>query len=497
MKAILPDKKKRQLGFKDGLAAGFGLLLLILLGGMGLAGAPNGSGRATSQQEGRSAAIRPIESLSSAFERVAKVVEPSVVNVSAEQVVEGHALQDLFGGANPFGFFFDQPRDLRQKSLGSGFIVDPRGYILTNHHVVNNASKIKVRMQDGRELRGTVVGTDPQTDLAVIKVDASNLPVLKLAAADEVQVGQWVLAFGSPFGLEQTMTAGIISAKGRFIGSGSYDNFLQTDAAINPGNSGGPLVNLEGEVVGINTMILSQSGGFQGVGLAIPATMASSIYPQLIRSGKVTRGWLGVSIQELTPELAKGFNVKPDRGVLIAHVEPDSPAAKAGLRPGDIVLEYNGRKTDSPRDLSMAVAESKVGSPARLTLLRGNQTVSMSVLVSEKPAEMMARTEPPREPRAPAEGGKLGLTVVDIEAGLARQLNLPSTGGALVTDVVTGSPADEGGVQPGDLITEINGKPVRNSAELESAARNLQSGSTVLLRVIREGQNRFLAFELF
>ena len=296
----------------------------------------------------------PLESLSTAFENAAKVVEPSVVNISTEQIIHNSGMSPdqfggMFGGENPFGFLFNQPRDLKQKSLGSGFIVDSRGYILTNDHVVKDATKIKVKLQDGRELPGTVVGMDPMTDLAVIKVDASNLPVLKLANSDHVKVGEWVLAFGSPFGLDETMTAGIISAKGRNLYSSNYDNFLQTDAAINPGNSGGPLVNLSGEVIGINTMILSQSGAFQGVGLAIPATTADNIYPQLIKNGKVTRGWLGVGIQEMTPELAKSFNMKTDEGVLVSEVEPNSPAAKAGLHSGDVILEYNGKETKTPR----------------------------------------------------------------------------------------------------------------------------------------------------
>jgi serine protease Do len=344
------------------------------------------------------------------------------------------------------------------------------------------------------------VGTDDNTDLAVIKVNASNLPVLKLAGSDQVKVGEWVLAFGSPFGLEQTMTAGIISAKGRYIGSGNYDNFLQTDAAINPGNSGGPLVNLNGEVVGINTMILSQSGGFQGVGLAIPAAMADNVYRQLIQSGKVTRGWLGVGIQEITPELAKSFNLSKPEGVLVSQIEPDSPAAKAGLRPEDVILEYNGKETKTRRDLSMAVADTKVGVPAKLKISRGGRTMNLDVAIGERPVEQVqARADEPEDKntqQSSQQRGKIGVEVKNVSADVARQLNLKSTSGVLVTNVQPGSPADEGGLEPGDVIREINHKPVNNATDLQAETRNLKAGSTVLLNIVRQGQTFFVAFDL-
>jgi serine protease Do len=501
MKTTSLENKAKKLGFRHGLALGMGLLLVMLGGALGFVGArESGSGSPPADVKSASAPVTPLDGLSAAFERVGKVVEASVVNISTEQIVHSNGMPEdpfggMFGGNSPFGFFFNQPKDRRQRSLGSGFIVDPRGYILTNNHVVKDATKIKVKLQDGRELPGKVVGTDPQTDLAVVKVEASNLPVLRLANSDQVKVGEWVLAFGSPFGLEHTMTAGIISAKGRYIGSGNYDNFLQTDAAINPGNSGGPLVNLNGEVVGINTMILSQSGGFQGVGLAIPAAMADNVYRQLIESGKVTRGWLGVGIQEVTPELAKSFNLKTPEGVLISQVEPNSPAAKAGLLSEDIILEYNGKETKTPRDLSMAVADTKVGVPAKLKVLRDGRTLNMDVAVGEKPAER-AEAKPSNNEEQSTEHAKLGVSVQNVDRENAQQLNLKSTNGALVTDVASGSPADEGGVQPGDVIREINHKQVNDVRDLQSAIGGLRSGSTVLLSVVRQGQTLFLAFDL-
>jgi len=498
MKSSLLEKYAPKLGFKHGLAVG--LLLLMLGGGLGYVKTVSSAGSPPPAQTNNSVSTMPVDSLSTAFERVAKIVEPSVVNISTEQVIQSSEMPrdpfgGMFGGDRPFGFFFDQPRDMTQRSLGSGFIVDPRGYILTNNHVVKDATKIKVRLQDGRELSGKVVGTDPETDLAVIKVEAGNLPVLKLADSDQVKVGEWVLAFGSPFGLEQTMTAGIISAKGREGIGGNYDNYLQTDAAINPGNSGGPLVNLRGEVIGINTMILSQSGAFQGVGLAIPATMADNIYPQLIQSGKVTRGWLGVSIQQITPELAKSFDLKTPEGVLVAQVEPTSPAAKAGIHSGDVILEYNGKQTKTPRDLSIAVADTKVGIPAKLKVVRDGRTLAMDVAVGERPSELAAATRSESRPEK-AEHAKLGVTVEDVDSNMARQLKLPSASGALVTDVQAGSPADEGDLRPGDVIREINRKPINNAVDLQTVVRNLKDKSTVLLTIVRQGQTRFLAFDL-
>ncbi len=486
--------KTRRLGFSHGFALGLGMLILLLGGALGFV-AKNEASTSTAPINKASAAIL-VDQLSDAFEQVAKQVEPGVVNISTEQIVHSDGTPDPFGGMfgenSPFRYF-DHPRDMKQKSLGSGFVVDPRGYILTNDHVVKNATKIKAKLQDGRELEGTVVGTDPQTDLAVIKVKAEDLPTLKLASSDQVKVGQWVLAFGSPFGLEQTMTAGIISAKGREI-NGNFDNFLQTDAAINPGNSGGPLVNLQGEVVGINTMILSESGGFQGVGLAIPATMANRVYTQLISNGKVTRGWLGVVIQELTPGLAKSFNMPNTNGVLVSQVEPNGPAAKAGIRPEDIILELNGTETKNPRELSAAVADSKIGAPAKVKLMRDGKQMTLDVPIGQKPVERAENVQPDSDSNP--QHAKLGLAVQNVDPETSKQFKLPSLGGALVTDVQSGGPADEGGVQPGDIIRSLNRKPVNNVSDLQAVTKDLKNGSTVLLNVLRNGQSLFLTFDL-
>ena len=485
-------------GFRQGFASGLGVLILVLGGALGFVGARE-TGHPAYDTSKTAISSTPLTDLSKSFESLAKQVEPAVVNISTEQIIHSASspMQDpfseFFGGNSPFGDLFSQaPHDMKQHSLGSGFVVDPRGYILTNDHVVKNASKIKVKLQGGRTLDATVVGTDPQTDLAVLQIKASNLPTLQLAGTDQVKVGEWVLAFGSPFGLEETMTAGIISAKGRVIGAGPYDNFLQTDAAINPGNSGGPLVDLNGQVVGINTMILSESGGFQGIGLAIPADLAENVYHQLVTNGKVTRGWLGVHIQDLTPELAKSFKLEPSKGVLVAQVDSDSPAAKAGLQSGDVIIDYNGKEIHSSRDLSLAVAETKVGVPAELRVLRDGTEMTLRVSIGERPDDLAQSGSAPTE----EQHGKLGITVQNITPDLAGQMNLSSRQGVVVTEVRPGSPADDGGVRSGDVIREINRNVVRNAADLQATVRNLKKGDTVLLRVEREGQTLYLAFDL-
>jgi serine protease Do len=423
-------------------------------------------------------------------------VEGAVVNINTEQVVST-AAQDpfswFFGDESPFGQ--QTPRSRTQRSLGSGFIVDPSGYVLTNNHVVERASRIKVRLNDGRQLDGTVVGTDPHTDLAVLQIKADRLPTLKLAGGDDIQVGDWVLAFGSPFGLEHTMTAGIISATGRVIGAGPYDNFLQTDAAINPGNSGGPLVNLRGEAVGINTVIFSRSGGFEGVGFAIPVSLARGVYSQLTTTGKVTRGWLGVTLQEMTPELAQAFGLKEGRGVVVAEVEPGSPAARAGIQSGDVLVTYNGEPIENARDLSLAVAETKVGSSSRVMLYRAGRPMELQLRVAERPGdpEELARAGTPSS----EEPGRLGITLAELTPEMASRMNLSARdGGVVIAEVRPGSPADSAGLRPGDVVREVNRRVVKSAAEVVSAVKGLGQGSSVLLRIERQGTTQYVAMQI-
>jgi len=318
------------------------------------------------------------------------------------------------------------------------------------------------------------------------------MPSLKLATADDVAVGDWVAAFGSPFGLDQTMTAGIISAKGRVIGSGYYHSFLQTDAAINAGNSGGPLVNLKGEVIGINTTAGNRGRGFNGIGFAIPASTARKVYEQLVKSGKITRGWIGVRIQEITPEIAKSFGVAGVSAALVADVAPDGPAARAGLRSGDLILEFDHRLIQKAHDLLSSIASAQIGSNAPVKIIRNGRELSLEVSIGERPS---AVAELFRSPGGNGRG-RLGITVENVTPEVQDAMHLSSRKGVLVIEVAPGSPADTGGVMPGDVIHAINRTPVAGATDLISVMRELDENSTVLLRLERLGKMIYLAFQL-
>ena len=335
------------------------------------------------------------------FVSLAKRLRPVVVNVSTTQVSEGRdqpQFGDPFGQNDPSNEFWrrffgapSQPGPYRQKSLGSGFIIDRDGSILTNNHVVENAQKIVVKLADGQEYEAKVVGRDPKTDIAVIKINAKgNLPVASLGDSDRLEVGEWVMAIGNPFGLDNTVTSGIVSAKGRHIGQGPYDNFIQTDASINPGNSGGPLINLSGEVVGINTAIFSRTGGNIGIGFAIPTNLVKELLPQLKGKGKVTRGYLGVAIQKVTPEIAESLGMDSARGALVSNVSKDGPAEKAGVKVGDVILEFDGREVTGSTDLPILVARTAVNKKVRLKVLRDKKEATLTAAVGELKEEKVA-----------------------------------------------------------------------------------------------------------
>ena len=430
------------------------------------------------------------------FTDLAGMVRPGVVYIQVVKKVKNvdfgfHQFSGSpFGDQNPFGDFFgpffegNPPREFKQRGVGSGFIMSKEGYILTNNHVVQDADEIKVKLANGKEYNGKVVGRDLKTDLALVKIDgASDLHPLKLGNSDDLKVGSWVLAVGSPFGLEQTVTAGIVSAKGRVIGSGPYDSFIQTDASINPGNSGGPLVNMNGEVVGINTAILAEG---RGIGFAIPINMAKEISSQLQEKGHVTRGWLGVSIQGITPELAKSLGLKENRGALVAQVVPGSPAEKAGIEQGDVIVGFDGKDVADSKDLPRIVATTPFGKDVSVKLLRDGKVMDRQVKVGEM-EEKGAKVS-----RSPASNKSLGITVQNLTPEIAKQLGVKKETGVVVTGIEPGSPAEEAGIQTGDVIQQVNRKPVKNVddfAQKVDAAKNQES----ILLLLQRGQNNFFA----
>ena len=428
------------------------------------------------------------------FAKVAETIKPAVINVNTVTRSGGSGpvgrtpFEEFFGEEFFRRFFGDVPERIPQRSLGSGVIVDASGVALTNAHVVEKASDIEVVTLDGSKHKAKVVGIDKKTDLAVLRLDdgKGSFPYARLGDSEKMQVGDWVIAVGSPFGLQATVTAGIISAKARQLNQGPFDDFLQTDAAINPGNSGGPLVNMQGEVIGINTAIVA---GGSGIGFAIPSAMAKKIYSELLAKGRVARGWLGVSIQQLTPELTKSFGAKDNKGVLISDVLPDSPASKAGLQPGDILLEFEGKKVDAPGDLQRAVGLTTPGHDAKLKVWRDRAEKTVDIKIGEAPDEREAQQRP-----APRAQSMLGLEVRPITPEVARQLNLRSSDGVVVVRVEEDSAALEAGVQRGDVIREINRQRIRSLADFERLTKDVKEGDRLTVLLQRGQSSLFVAF---
>ncbi|GAK60924.1 protease Do [Candidatus Vecturithrix granuli] len=427
------------------------------------------------------------QGLSQTFRDVAKAVSPAVVYISTEQTMQMSEQYQQFFNDEFFRRFFGVPeqREYKQHALGSGFIVEPDGYILTNNHVVEHADKIRVTLPDKREFDAKVVGTDPKSDVAVIKIDGKDLPVAPLGDSAAAAVGDWVLAIGTPFGLSQTVTAGIISAEGRAnIGIVDYEDFIQTDAAINPGNSGGPLVNINGEVIGINTAIFSQSGGYQGIGFAIPINMAKHIMQSLMTHGKVVRGWLGVMIQPLTPEIAKSFGLKEATGALVGDVTKDSPADKAGIKRGDVIIALNGQAVDTPTTLRNLVAQTEIQKSVPVTIIRNGAEQTLQVSIGEQPASSQA------EAATSEIEDQFGLKVQELTADIAKQLGYMDEKGVVIVAVKAGSPAQEIGLRPGDLIKEINRQPITSLADYQKVMAGLEKDQGLLL-LVRRGDNTY------
>ena len=425
---------------------------------------------------------------------LARALKPAVVNISTKRVEEGwRPPESPFGQNDPFNQFFapffrGAPRRT-VRSLGSGFAINSAGFVVTNNHVVDGATEIRVTLADGREFSAKVLGRDPKTDIALLKVEATGLPVIPLGDSTRLEVGEPVMAIGNPFGLEQTVTTGIVSATGRVIGEGPYDDFIQTDASINPGNSCGPLINAQGQAVGINAAIVSRSGGSVGIGFAIPINLAKPVLTQLAASGHVVRGYLGVTIQRVTTDLAKSFNLPDAHGALVTSVAEGGPARGAGLRPGDVIVEYDGRRLARSDELPRLVGETLLGRDVPLTVVRDGKTLTLRA--------MIVKLAEPEEQRTAQTGGRpsLGIAVQTVTRELAAQLGLPAQQGVLVSGVEDGSPAASAGVQPGDVIAEIDKKPVQSVDDLERELAGVRPGAPVLFFVHRNGGDLYIAVE--
>ncbi len=441
------------------------------------------------------AGVVPMQSLAP----LVKALKPGVVNIYTTSVVRQRIVRRSPGGNDPFEEFFrrfgeGQGEESRRQSLGSGFLINPKGYAITNNHVVEGASEIKVRLVDGREFEAEVVGRDAKTDIALLKLrvpgggEVKDLPFVFLGDSDKLEVGDFVLAAGNPFGLDHSVSLGIVSAKERVIGAGPYDDFIQTDAAINPGNSGGPLFNTRGEVVGVNTAIVGQ-----GIGFAVPVNMLKVLLPQLLTKGRIVRGWLGVSIQDVTPELAKTLKIDRARGALVADVVRKSPAEVSGLKAGDVVVGLNGKSIDTYNQLSREIAFLPPGTVVQLALLRDGKARTLDVKIGLRPEDDDGGAEePPAE--ASATSDKLGITVVPLNAQRAARLGIEF--GVQVASVKPDGAAARAGARPGDVLVELQRRPIRTLQDYQETLATLKPGDLALLRLQRENASSYIAVKV-
>ena len=442
-------------------------------------------------------------SLSQAFAATAKSAMPAVVSITVEKTIDAAPTmgsEDQSQYNNPFGPFGDDflrkffggrlpqmrsPRRYLERGQGSGFIISEDGYILTNNHVVGDVDKMTVALQDGRTFNDAkVIGTDPDSEVALIKIEGNNFPMLPLGDSDRMQVGDWVIAIGNPFGLTETVTVGVISAVGRSnVHIAAYEDFIQTDAAINPGNSGGPLINLDGRAIGINTAIASESGGYMGIGFAIPINMARTIEEQLKKNGRVIRGYLGLYGQDVTPSIVELLKLPQPKGVVVAQVEDGSPAATAGLKTADVILEMNGKKIESYDAFRNEIATMAPGTKIQLTVAREGKVSQVALTLGERPSGMaQAKQTPPESPQT-----SLGVQVQNLSRDMAQQFGYQPGTGVIVSAVVPGSPADDAGVEPGDLITAVNGQAVTSVDQFRKAVSEAKNQKKALL-LIRRGE---------
>jgi len=424
------------------------------------------------------------------FSPIVERVLPAVVNIRTTQIVRENPLMDFFDRDDPFYQFFKRyfgeiPHEYQQKSLGSGFIISSDGYILTNNHVISRATRIRVKLlYTGEVYDAKVVGSDPKTDVALLKIKASRkLPTVALGDSDNIKVGDWVLAVGNPFGLNGTVTWGIISAKGRVIGQGPYDHFLQTDAAINPGNSGGPLVDMNGKVVGINTAIVASG---QGIGFAVPINIAKKLIPQL-KKGNIVRGWLGVLVQNVAPDMVKFFKLPDTSGAIVSQVVKGSPADRAGIEEGDVIIEYNGKKVNSATDLPYLVAFTTPGETVNIKIVRDGREIIKHVTIGKKPKKIALERE---------KESRLGITVANITPYVKEEYNLKIDNGVVITDVREGSIAYLSGLKKGDVIIEVNRKKVKDVADFNEKIKKALKKKIILFLINRRGNQIYLSISV-
>lgn len=436
------------------------------------------------------------------FTDLANRLKPSVVNISAIQEVVSQptgihpdALQqlpDIFRQLIP-EFQQGQPKSHKRPSLGSGFIISEDGYILTNNHVVEGADKVMVRLVDRREFEAEVIGLDPRSDLALLKIDAEDLPVVELAEPGDIEVGEWVMAIGSPLGFDYSVTVGIVSATGRTAFRDSYVPFIQTDVAINPGNSGGPLFNLEGQVVGINTMIVTRSGGYMGLSFAIPMSVAMNVAEQLKSKGEVSRGWLGVEIQDVSRQLAESFGLKDPSGAAVTRVVPDSPAEKAGLKVSDIILRFDGQEVTLSSDLPHLVGSTKAGSKVPVTIFRKGKTKTLNVVVGDLPTDLATSSTHTQKSSKRGEIERLGMVVDNLDDQLRERTGVNE--GIIIVSVIPGDAA-EAGLRRGDVITLVDGQVVGSVSAFEQVLETLEAGDMVPVRIVRQGRPIFVPLKI-
>ena len=434
------------------------------------------------------------------FSEIARLVGPSIVNIRTEKNARDvgrvfrHFGPQPYGEEDPFDFFekyfgTDPQKEFKQQSLGSGFVIDEKGYIVTNNHVIEAADEIQVRLKDGKEYDAEIIGRDPNTDIALIRVSAAaGIPAVQFGDSDSLAVGEWVVAIGNPFGLEHTVTAGIVSAKGRVIGSGPYDDFIQTDASINPGNSGGPLIDLKGRVVGINTAIISSA---QGIGFAVPINLAKGIIAQLRETGEVTRGWLGVAIQDITPEMADYYGVEKKVGVLVTEVFEGDPAALGGIRPRDVIISINGLPVETSRDLTRTIAGIQVGNTARIEAVRNRETHAFDVTIAKRDEAALAA----RSTDWDAKEDDLGIQVLDLTPDVAERLNIAPGDGVIITEVAADSKAEAAGFLAGDVVKEINHETIRTIRDYHDRVTRASAGE-MLHFFIRRADQGFIVIKV-